>query len=104
MAAPWVLDQVRERLDAEPDVALLVARDVAHALEEPGQQSGGLEMALEEMLPRLCEGRLDDHVVEHHAGREPLGRGVELELAGELLEPPEHPPEAPRELAVGGLA
>ena len=84
-----------QHLDAEADVALLVAGDVVHALAEPGHRAGLVEEVLDEVLPGLGEGRLDDHVVEGDGLRELGERAVVAELLAHPVEAVEDVPVSP---------
>jgi hypothetical protein len=83
-------------------VALLVLRDVAHALAEAGQQIAALEVVADEVLTRLRQRRLDDEVVHRHGTREGGARAVLAQHAGDLVEHLERLAEAPGELGLGG--
>src|SRR4029079_10017970 len=85
--------ELRQQLDAEADVALLVERDVPHALAEAGEDVVALEVVLDHVLAGLGEARLDDDVVERHRRGEHARRPVPAQLAG-------HPVEAREDLAV----
>jgi hypothetical protein len=68
-------------------VALLVHRDVAHAVAEAGEEVELLEPVVEHVLARLGQAGLDHHVVERHAAGEQVAvvrRG--LQLLGHVLE------------------
>ena len=95
------LEELREHLDAEADVALFVAGDVRHPLAEAGHRAGVGEVVLDEMLPRLRQGRLDDHVVERDRAGEVRQRAVAPQVVGHPVEAVEDVPIAPAELRLG---
>ena len=97
-----LLDAVGEDLDAEPDVALLVARDVLHALVEAGHDPALREVALDEVLAGLREGGLDEQVVHHDRRGEVGDRAVLAQAVGDLVEVGEGLAEAPGQLGLGG--
>ena len=101
LALVGLAEALGERLDPEADVALLVARDVVHALAEAGHRAGLREVVLDEVLPRLGQGRLDDHVVERDRLRELRQRLVLAELLAHAIEAVEHVAVAPAELRLG---
>src|SRR5205807_1424967 len=95
-------DQVGEQLDPEADVALLVEGHVAHALAEAGQDVLALQVALDEVLPRLGQRGLDDQVVQGDRRRQ-LGPGpVAAQLLAHAVKPGEGLAEAPGQLGAGG--
>ena len=101
LALVRLLEQLGEHLDAEADVALLVARDVVHALGEAGHGAGLGEEVLDVVLARLRHRRLDDQVVERDRLRELRQRAVGAELLAHRLEPAEDALVAPAEMRLG---
>ncbi len=95
--------EVAQQLDAEADVALLVGRDVLHALAEGGQLLALFEVAADEVLPGLCERGLDHHVVERDGRGQLRGRAVLAQLVGHRVEAVEDLAEAGAELRTDRL-
>src|SRR5581483_4057653 len=96
-------EHLAQRLDAEADVALLVAGDVPHSLAERRHRARLREVVLVEVLAGLGQGRLDDHVIERDRLGE-LGQGaVARQLLAHAVEPVEDVAVAPAVVAAGVL-
>src|SRR4051812_21670509 len=74
-----VLGLLLEVPGAVGDVAVLVLRDLAEALEEAGQDAALLEDARQRVLARERERALDDHVVDRHE----VDLGLDVRRVGE---------------------
>jgi hypothetical protein len=83
-------------------VALLVLRDVLHPRAEAGHDAALGEVALDEVLARLGERRLDDEVVHADRRGEVRARLVLAQPVRHLVELLERAPEAPRQLGLRG--